>query len=188
MNPIEHLIKTSLPHIGEKDSTLFAGMFERIKLKKGEMLLSQGEICQYLYFLSEGSCRYYTLKDGNDITIWFGFKNDFVTAFTSFFPQAPSYETIEMLTDGELYRIHYEKFASLKKSTSSFSEVIIHFITQYTFTIEQRLLMIQTLSAKEKYMHILENEPELVLQIPNKYLASYLGVTRETLSRIRSQV
>lgn len=188
MTSLENLIISSLPQISRSDAEQIVGAFDEVKEEKGKVILQQGSVCRYLYFLVDGVCRYYTNKGGNEVTTWFGFKNNFVTSFTSFFPGVQSYETIKLLTDCTLYRIHADKFEELKSSLSSFQEIVLHFITQYTVQLERRLLMIQTQTAAEKYQHILQNEPELILQIPNKDLASYLGVSRETLSRIRSSV
>ena len=188
MNAVERIINENLPQIRKEVLKSFGEKFQKVELSKNQILLNQGEVCKKLFFLSRGICRYYTYKEGDEVTTWFGFSNDFVTSFTSFFPGTPSYETIELLSDSELYFIHEKDFNDLKVNSSTFQELIIHFISQYTYQVEMRLLMIQTSTASEKYQYILNNEPELVLQIPNKHLASYLGVSRETLSRIRSSI
>ena len=188
MNQLIAYIKSSIPNLSEEALKTIEQSFVRQERKKGDLLLVQGDICKNLYFLSEGICRSYSIKDGNDITTWFSFKNDFITSFTSFFPKELSYENIEMLSDGLLYQISHHHFFNMRHQSIEIERVINYFIVLYTIQVEKRLFLIQTHSAAEKYKLILQQEPHLVQFIPNKHLASYLGITRETLSRIRSSI
>lgn len=154
--------------------------------KKGERLVRQGDVASTLYFLVKGSCRCYTLKDGKDITNWFAFDQEFITPFTSFFPQKPSYESIELLEDAQLIRFDHRRFQSLRQGNPEFEKLVNHFITQYTIQLEERLLIMQTYTAKEKHQYLLQQFPQLVQRIPVKHLASFLGISRETLSRMRA--
>ena len=156
--------------------------------EKGEKLLAQGDICKNLYFLVDGICRSYSLKDGNDITTWFSFKNDFITSFTSFFPKEPSYENIELLSDCTFYQISYDRLLRIKDGSIEIERVLNHFSLLYTIQLEKRLFLIQTHTATEKYKKIIQQEPQLIRLISSKHLASYLGISRETLSRIRSSI
>ncbi|MBX2870833.1 MAG: Crp/Fnr family transcriptional regulator [Saprospiraceae bacterium] len=162
--------------------------FQKREKKKGDLLLRQGDTCKDLYFLSEGISRSFSIKDGLDITTWFSFKNDFVTSFTSLFPKEPSYESIEMLTDGELYQISYHQLLEIQNRSREIERALNYFSLLYTVQLEKRLFVIQTHTAAEKYKMIVQQEAHLIQYIPNKHLASYLGITRETLSRIRSRI
>ena len=187
MNPlIQHLL-TQFPHLSQESIQLIRQSYTPIHKKKGEYLLTEGQVARKLFFVAQGLCRYFTNKDGQEITTWFGFENEFVTSFTSFFPKEPSYESIVALTDCELYQIDANTYQSMRQDSIELERLSNFFITQYTVQLEQRLYVIQTKTAAEKYQHILEHHPHFIQQIPNKYLASYLGITRETLSRIRSQ-
>lgn len=188
MNQFKTFVKSSLPNLSEDTLQGIAISFTKQLKKKGDFLLSQGEVCKNLYFLSEGVSRSFTIKDGNDITTWFSFKNEFVTSFTSFFPEEPSYESIEMLTDGVVYKISKLQLINIKNQSNKIEGIINHFSQLYTIQLEKRLLILQTYTAKEKYDYIIQHEPHLVQLVPSKYLASYLGVTRETLSRIRAAI
>ncbi|MEL6592460.1 MAG: Crp/Fnr family transcriptional regulator, partial [Bacteroidota bacterium] len=121
-------------------------------------------------------------------TTWFSFQNDFITSFTSFYPQEPRYESIEMLSDGVLYQISAEGLSWLRSQSAEVERLVHQLSVQYTIQLERRLFLIQTHTASEKYRLIMEQQPHLIQLIPNKFLASYLGVTRETLSRIRSSI
>ena len=186
-NPLVEYIKTNFPKVSQAALTIIDSSFIQQEKGKGTLLVAQGDICRNLYFLTKGISRSYSLKDGQDITTWFGFKHDFITSFTSFFPKAPSYESIEMLSDGTVYQISYHELVKIRTASVEIERIINHFSFLYTVQLEQRLFDIQTLTAAEKYKRILEQEPHLIQSISNKYLASYLGITRETLSRIRSK-
>jgi len=186
MNQLITYIKSNVPRLSAEAKEGIEKGFVRQDKKKGTLLLRQGEVCRHLYFLAHGICRSCSLKDGEEITTWFSFKNDFITAFTSFFPKVASYESIELMSDATLYRISYEQLMNTRNRSIEIERLINHFSLLYTIQLEKRLFQIQTLTATEKYQLILQEEPHLVQLIPNKYLASYLGITRETLSRIRS--
>ena len=188
MNSIANYILTHLPELNQELVRVVAASFETNQYNKGTILLRQGEVCNHLYFMEEGICRYYSLKDGNDITTWFSFKNEFVTSFTSFFPRDPSYENIEVTTPSELHSLSYASLQKLKEQSNEVEKIINHFIVDYTLQLERRLFSIQNHTATEKYTTILKHDARLVNQIPGKHLASYLGVSRETLSRIRSSI
>ncbi len=188
MNPLTEYICSQNNYLRGEAIELLERSFNRVEREKGAILLHQGNTCKDLFFLAEGIARSYSIRDGLDITTWFSFKNDFVTSFTSFFPKEPSYESIEMLTDGTLYQISYHQLLEIQKLSREIERAIQHFSLLYTVQLEKRLFTIQTHSAKEKYQLMLQQEPPLIQHIPNKHLASYLGITRETLSRIRSSI
>ena len=188
MDQLLNHIQANLPDVSAEALTIISDSCTTVDRKKGELLLEQGQICRHLYFLVEGMTRSFFVRDGNDITTWFSFRNDFITSFTSFFPKKTSYESIEMLSDGVLCQIGYEQLISDRPRSAEIERVINHFTVQYTIQLENRLLMLQTNTAAEKYQAILKLEPNLVRHIPGKHLASYLGITRETLSRIRSAI
>ncbi|NET31216.1 MAG: Crp/Fnr family transcriptional regulator [Cyanothece sp. SIO1E1] len=188
MNPLTQYIRSQVSSFSGEAADILEQSFRKKEKKKGDVLLRQGDTCKDLYFLSEGISRSYSIKDGLDITTWFSFKSNFVTSFTSFFPKEPSYESIEMLTDGVLYQISYHQLLEIQTRSREIERAINYFSLLYTVQLEKRLFIIQTHSAKEKYQLILQQEPHLIQHIPNKHLASYLGITRETLSRIRSGI
>ena len=188
MNQLVTYIQSVAPRLNPEALERIGLAFRPIHKEKGELLLAQGDVCKDLYFLVEGICRFYSLKDGTEVTNWFSFKNDFITSFSSFFTKSPSYESIEMLTDGSLYQISYQKLAELQESAIEIERLINYFSNLYTVQLENRILFLQTMTAAEKYQMILKEEPHLIQHIPNKHLASYLGITRETISRIRSSI
>ena len=188
MNPLITYLRKHIPDIDPDVLNNISSIITKESVSKGDFLLKQGDTCKHLYFNESGIIRCFSLIDGIDITTWFSFKNEFITSFTSFFPKVPSYENMELLTDATLLKISFSDFDTLRRQSIEFERVINHFITLYTIQIEKRLFQIQTQSAIEKYQTMLRSEPHLIQKIPSKHLASYLGVTRETLSRIRSSI
>lgn len=188
MHPLAKHIQNTFPELSHPTLQVLETVFQERHFRKGERLLNQGTICRDMYFITEGITRSYSIKGDQDITTWFSFPNQFITSFTSFIAQEASYESIEMLTDGVLFRIGRDTLAQIQASSGEISRIVQYFIQQYAIQLEKRLFLIQTHSAAEKYQAILDQEPHLVRDIPNKYLASYLGITRETLSRIRSRI
>lgn len=184
---IKYLTST-IPFLEKETLDIIEKSFIRKEKKKGDLLFRQGEVCKSLNFISEGMCRSFSIKDGKDITTWFSFKNEFITSFVSFFSKEPSYESVEMLSDGVLYEISAHKFFNTRKPTAQIEQVINYFNVLYTVQLEKRLFLIQAHTAREKYKQILVQQPHLIKCISNKHLASYLGITRETLSRIRSSI
>ena len=187
MKKLSEYIHSQLPMLDQSLVSHVSGSFVKCEYPKGKTLLHQGDVCKELYFLEAGVCRYFSLN-GTDITTWFSFKNEFVTSFTSFFPKNPSYETIELITDSTLYSLNVNTLNQLTHESQDVLHIVNHFIIDYTIQLEHRLFSIQNLSATEKYQAMLKSEPHLIREISGKHLASYLGVSRETLSRIRSSI
>ncbi len=172
----------------EKEMQIIRGAFKKITLKKGHVLLQEGAICKQLYFLEKGLARsYYANDKGKEITVWFFKENSFLVGMDSFFNQIPSTHTTELLEDCTLYAISYEKMHQLFDAyhlMERFGRIII---TQMMCTMLDRLNAIQFQTARERYDFMLKKYPKIVSRAPLGTIASYLGITQETLSRIRSK-
>ncbi|MEL6841708.1 MAG: Crp/Fnr family transcriptional regulator, partial [Bacteroidota bacterium] len=93
MDHLQSYVQTHFPSLSDGEQELIQKVFSKQERKRGELLVEQGKVCRDLYFLAMGMTRSYSIKDDADITTWFSFQNDFITSFTSFFPQEPSYES-----------------------------------------------------------------------------------------------
>jgi len=165
-----------------------ADFIEIVSLKKNEVILSQGDICKYYYFVKKGILRSYFIKNGKEITTNFTFANDVSTIYNSAVSQIPSEEYIHAITPCDVYKIRIADFNKLKKQLLSLSELENIFISSYVLQLEERLFMMQSRSASERYLNLMAEQPQYIMKIPLKYIASYLGITLETLSRIRAEV
>lgn len=155
-------------------------------VSKNDTLLKKNKISKELFWVKRGTLRGYLETDRNLVTTWFAIESDMVTSVSSFILQQPSKECIEALEDSEIYSISY---TNLQKLYSTFLEmnVIGRLLTeQYYINLEQRAFLLQHATAKERYEAFMQRYPQLLLKIPLSIIASYLGITQSSLSRIRS--
>lgn len=156
-----------------------------LKLSKGEILQSIGRTCYTVYFIRKGSARIFYYKDGNDITESFAFENSLLARVESLFTGRPSLKGIELLEDTELIAISalpvfklYDEFPQIERLARKITE------RGYVDTVN-RIESLQFHSAEERYRQLLLEAPDLLKRVPLKHIASYLGITQVSLSRIR---
>ena len=165
-----------------------ADCFRVIELPKNYILLRQGRVCRELWFMTAGVVRhFYTNDDGKELNTWFSIDQDIVGAIPSFANQVPSYESIQLLEDSILYAIDYQSVQSLLKKHHAFALWYIRVAEQkYYAQIEDRIGDLQFLDAKQRYQKLLSDHPNITNRISLGHIASFLNITQETLSRIRS--
>lgn len=153
--------------------------------KKNDYFIKEGEFCDKIGFIESGSARSFQNKDDKQITNWFLFNNMPLTSYYSFVSKQPSKENIQFLEDTTLtiishseLNILYNEFHGIERFGRQISES--YFIWQ-----EERTLSLQALSAKERYEKLLAEESHLLQKVTLGQIASYLGITQESLSRIR---
>ncbi|NBU98356.1 MAG: Crp/Fnr family transcriptional regulator [Spirochaetia bacterium] len=155
---------------------------------KNFILLKQGLTCKYIWFLTEGALRYYyTDKDGKESNVWISLDRDIVSDTPSFLFNKPAGTSIQLLEDCALYSIDFLSIDSLIKKYHSFALWYIKLFEQYyIYQIEDRIADLQFLPAKQRYDKLLSQKPDICDRISLGHIASYLNITQETLSRIRS--
>jgi CRP-like cAMP-binding protein len=161
--------------------------FEQVVLSKNEYLLMEGKICRHLYFLQQGALRGFYNLDGKEITHWFGFENDFVTSFHSFITQQPAVENIQLLEGSILWAISKETLAGLFNQYHEIERLVRIVYEKYYIRLEERYVNAQFKTATERYQNLLQQTPHILERVPLGHIASYLGISQETLSRIRSR-
>ena len=135
-----------------------------------------------------GVARLYFEKEDKEITIDFAFENGYVTAYESFLTRLPSAYTIEALTDIELWRASHESFLYFQENTS-IGNYIGRISAEILYLIKaEREISFLTETAEERYLKLLKQQPQLLQKVPLKYLASYIGITSQALSRIRERI
>lgn len=162
--------------------------FHEQPIKKGTILLHEGDACKKLWFLADGLLRSYHNIGNKEITSRIMFRNHIVISPGSFFTQTPATESIEALADCIVVAL---SFADLQAVYERFPEFNYHtrIITeQYFYKQEQRLYMLRKGEATAKYKYFLENYADYLKDIPQKYIASFLNIAPETLSRTRSKL
>lgn len=156
-------------------------------LAKNEFLLTEGKTCKHLYFLSQGAARGYYNLDGKEITHWFAFENDFVTSLHSFITGEPSVENIHLLEGSILFSISKESLTQLLNRYHEIERIVRLAYEKYYIRLEDRLINAQFKSAAERYEKLLLERPQILERVSLGMIASYLGISQETLSRVRGK-
>ncbi|WP_330443054.1 Crp/Fnr family transcriptional regulator [Flavobacterium sp. C4GT6] len=177
----------SLHRLPDAEWDMFVQILTFKTFQKGDTLIKEGEYEYYIYFLEKGATRNYFLKEGKEFTVAFHFSGEFVTAFYSLITGTPSVVTIEFLEDSKVIVIPY-------RDLEVFYQKSFHGATvgrkmaemQYAHRLEKEMDLL-SLTAEERYVRLLERNPELVAAISVKHLSSFLGIQPESLSRIRKQ-
>lgn len=157
------------------------------KAMRGDFLLRAGEVCQYLYFVRKGAIRGFANEGTKEITTWITAENEMVTSIRGLRLQEPSFENIQAIENCDLVAAPYEALQYLYENHIEMNIVGRKLLEQYYSDAEERSYISRIPNASKRYRHFLETKSYLANRIPLKYIASYLGMTIETLSRIRSK-
>lgn len=156
-----------------------------ITIKKNKDLQPIGHTCKTIYFIKKGVARIYYFKDGIDITERFFFENSIIARVESLFTGKPSRKAIQILEDAEIIAINSTQLFKLYDTYPEIERLFRKiFETAYVETVK-RIEGIQFHSAEERYNALLSEAPNVLMRVPLKYVASYLGITQVSLSRIR---
>lgn len=172
------------------NSDAFTSLLEKaeaVTFEKGKLILKAGEICKYLFIVEKGLVRnfYYDSK-GNDITHWFAKENMLVTAPESFFNQEKSFFNIEAIEDTRVIAIRYEVLEKAFEDSNAIERFGRILTTQIMITLGRKIIDLQTKNAKARYNEVIENYPDIFRRVNLGHIASYLGMTQQSLSRIRN--
>lgn len=155
-------------------------------LQKKDFLLKKGRVNTEICFVQSGLLRCFYMIDEKEVSSWFMKEGDVIISVESFFTQKESFESIQAVEDSELYYITYEELQFIYKHYAEFN-FIGRVLTERYYTLsEQRLFSMRMQRARDRYLYLLEHHAELILRVPSKYLASYLGIAEPTLSTIKS--
>jgi CRP-like cAMP-binding protein len=157
-------------------------------LPKNELLISAGKVCRHLYFLQQGAARGLYHSEEKEITHWFAFEHDFVISFHSFITGQPAVENIQLLEGSILWSISKEKLLQLFNEHHEIERLVRIAYEKYYIRLEERFVNAQFKTASERYTDLVQQMPHIIERVPLGYIASYLGISQETLSRIRSRI
>ncbi len=158
---------------------------KEVSFPKGHILLRAERLEKSIYMIRKGVVRAFAPQEERDITFWFGEEGETILSMRSYVEHKKSYEHIELLADCDLYELKIEKLQELYQQDIHIANWGRKLAEKELLKIESRMIAAELLSAKERYEALLSQFPSLVQRVPLKYIASYLGITQVSLSRIR---
>ncbi|SFW42737.1 Crp/Fnr family transcriptional regulator [Chitinophaga sancti] len=175
--------------LNEEESEKVASAFKLIKVGRNEMIEREGDICGHFYFIHRGCLRLYEIdKKGNEITAYFAFENSFITSITSLITQKPSRDILISHEPSELMVIDKVSFFNLTERYPPF-KLFYNKTIEFAFIHAQmRIYSFLGMDGIDKLKWVLEHEPMLLTRISSKAVASYLGMTNSTLSKLKAKL
>jgi CRP-like cAMP-binding protein len=161
--------------------------FKPRTVKKNDFLLSQGAVCKDLIFVEEGCLRLYYITNNIEVSVWFAFNNSSAIDIYSFISGKPSRYFLQAIEDSEILYLPKTELNKLYQSHPKMQEMIRCFWEDAILTLLDRFTALQRDSAEQRYLNLL-TQPPYIQKIPQKYLASFIGVTPTSLSRIRKNI
>ena len=186
-------MQSLLEHIGQysrldkRATEALRAFLQKKEIEKGSFLITEGKVCDHVYFLEQGSLRGFYNLDGKEVSYWFAFENNFVTSFYSFISRKPCVENIQALEPCTMWGISYTDLQSLYDKFPSIERLGRVMNERYYVMLEERFVRNHFKESRERYENLLTHSPHILQRVPLGYIASYLGITQETLSRIRSK-
>ena len=157
-------------------------------LMKKDFLLKKGHVSKDICFINQGLLRCFYLIDDKEVCSWFMKEGDVIVSVESFFNQSESFEYIQAIEDSTLHYITFDELQFVYHTFPEFNFVGRVVITGYYTLSEQRLYSMRMQRATDRYRYLMEHHPELILRVPSKFLASYLGIAEPTLSNIKGNM
>ena len=168
-------------------SEAFQGIMKYEKYPKNHILHKAGNICNHFYILISGVARVHYYKEDKDITVHFSLEQESITAIDSFIQSKKSKYNIELIEDTEVFAISKKDLENLFNEHPKYERFGRLFLQQIYIELVERIDDLQFHTANDRYENLLLKKPELFQRVPLKHIASFLGVTPETLSRIRGK-
>ncbi|HIS34103.1 MAG TPA: Crp/Fnr family transcriptional regulator [Candidatus Avirikenella pullistercoris] len=159
-----------------------------ITYPKNHHILETGKIETNIFFIKKGIARAYIPTDGKEVTFWIGKEGDTIVSLKSYVNNRPGYETVELMEDSVLYLLKRYTLYQLFKEDIHIANWGRKFAESEFLQTEEKLISLLFTNASERYTSLLENNPDLLQRIPLEHLASYLGITPVSLSRIRAKL
>lgn len=172
----------------EASKSVLKSLITEVKYSKGHLLLQADKVEKNIYFIKNGIVRAYANTHENEITFWFGKEGDTVISMKSYIENQKSYENIVLLEDCNLYQLQTDDLQLLYHKDIHIANWGRKFAEHELIATEKRLISRQFRTATERYKELLEQNPDLIKRVPLGYIASYLGITQVSLSRIRGEI
>lgn len=176
------------PDLSVEAKIAFEKELDSLSLERGGLLEQEGQVCNHLYFIIEGSARSFYTRENKDITVSFSLEGEFLTAMHSFISRKPSYENIEAMEKTKVARIKYESLLKLFEKHHDLERTYRLILERYFVSLEEQLIFSKFKSARDRYLDLMEYRPKVIQRASVGQIASYLDMSIETLSRIRAKI
>lgn len=187
METFEQIIQAHFGLLSANELLLLRSYFREETLKRNDYFTRSGKICDRLSLVTSGILRVYALSDGREITQWISTENFLITEVSGFFFDQPNRWNIQAFTDATLLTISKANYHKLCTAFPKWSEIEKRFLVKCFAMIEDRIFSHLSMSAEERYRRYFQQHSDLFNQVPLQYIASVLGMTPETFSRIRKK-
>ncbi|MDP4150148.1 MAG: cyclic nucleotide-binding domain-containing protein [Bacteroidota bacterium] len=177
----------SIYPLGDALRQRLAMLIKSKEISKKDYVLRAGQINREIHFIEKGLLWCYSKRDEQDVVSWFMKEGDTIVSVLSFYDQVKSHENIQALEDCELHYISYEELEELYHDFPWFNYIGRVLTIKYLKMFVRQAEGLRGLSAEERYKYMMETQPEIVLRVPTKYMASHLGINEFTLSKIRGK-
>lgn len=183
---LQETLQSYFPNLEEGSLNTILKYSSYLKSIKGTKLISEGKRHHYIYLIIKGSVKSYYSKDSKEVCVWFSLENEIIGT-TSTIQGGASKETLELLEDSELIKLNIEKIKELAQTDLSISNLLNNLWEEHAIFLEERLYQLQFMNSHERYKVLIKNTPEILQRVSLTDIASFLGLSRETLSRIRAK-
>lgn len=175
-------------HITEMAELDLISRIAHINRSKGDRIIREGQVASSFFIVKSGMVRSYFRKGDSEVTVWFAYECQKAVSISSLFDNKPSRETVECIEDCELLCISNKDLRELYHKYECMNTIGRKMVEEYCGILDDRIYQFQVMSAMERYKDLMEYEPEIIRRVPLSYIASFLGISQETLSRIRHKL
>ncbi|MEL7427444.1 MAG: Crp/Fnr family transcriptional regulator [Bacteroidota bacterium] len=162
-------------------------VFQTDQIDKAQLLVREGMVAHRIYFIQKGSARTYYLQDGKDVTSWFYREGQLVTSWSSFYKRVPSFENVELTEDSVVVSLSFDELQTFYREHPKMQEFGRLMVEEQLIFLDYFYRGFMFMSAKEKYELLLSIFPDVTQRVNLGHIASFLGISQETLSRIRKR-
>ncbi|NHA03689.1 Crp/Fnr family transcriptional regulator [Mucilaginibacter sp. HC2] len=176
-------------HVSEEEQALIEETLIKRFVKKRRNLLNQGDVSRYLYFVNKGVLRSYTIdKQGTEHVVQFALEGYWIADLCSFVTQTPGDINIDAIEDTEVLMLPHHELEILYEKIPGLEKFFRQLYQRAYVALQKRYNSSQSIIAEERYLELMLQQPDIAMRIPLIYIASYLGITAESLSRIRKKI
>ncbi len=173
----------------ESEWRSFSAKLNRKAFKSKTQLVKEGYTAHNIYFIETGLLRTYHLLEGKEINTYFACDRQFISSFSSFISQSPSFEILEAIEDSTVYELPYHTLTTLYAESKKFEKLGRILAEKNYLCVLDRTFTMQTKTAKQNYLYFIKNYDKKIIQrVPQYQIASFLGIAPESLSRIRKEI